>query len=199
MKWRCYRTGLYTDKRSHWLKQWPIRKGLEDKKRRVVIGWRCNLDFVETLEQSTNGKFKRFERSSRSKWILFVCREEDSEIWWKSLPGRRDEMECELERGQRICPYWHVRHEEEDVDRWRIRESVGDWCPYQGGEGFNGCVEWEDWQSILGCVVWFALLSAETCDQRTDCHSGTQIGRLRCFDDGKVARLSLLLARAVVS
>ena len=57
-------------------------------------------------------------------------------------------MECELERGQRICAYCHVRHIgrcQEDVDRWRIREIVGDWCPYQGGEGFDGCVEWEDW------------------------------------------------------
>jgi len=36
---------LYTEKkRSHWLKHWPIRKGLGDKKRRVVIGW----NFVET-------------------------------------------------------------------------------------------------------------------------------------------------------
>ena len=105
-KWRYYRAGLYTEmKRSHWLKQWPIRKGLGDKKRRVVIGWRCNLDLVEMLERSTNGKFKRFRRSSRSKRILFVCREEDSEICWKSLPGQRDEMKCELERGQRICPY----------------------------------------------------------------------------------------------
>ena len=33
MKWRYYRTGLYTEKkRFHWLKQWPIRKGLGDKK-----------------------------------------------------------------------------------------------------------------------------------------------------------------------
>ena len=33
MKWRYYRTGLYTEKkRSHWLKQWPIRKGLGDKR-----------------------------------------------------------------------------------------------------------------------------------------------------------------------
>jgi len=33
MKWRYYRTGLYTEKkRSHCLKQWPIRKGLRDKK-----------------------------------------------------------------------------------------------------------------------------------------------------------------------
>jgi len=23
---------------------------------------------------------------------------------------------------------------------WRIREIVGDWWPYQGGEGFDGCV-----------------------------------------------------------
>ena len=57
-------------------------------------------------------------------------------------------MECELERGQRICPYCNVRHIgrcQEDVDRWRIREIVGDWCPYQGEEGFDGCVEREDW------------------------------------------------------
>ena len=149
MKWGYYRTGLYTEKeRSHWWQQWPIRKGLGDTKRRVVIGWRCNLDFVETLEQSTNGKFKRFKRSSRSKRILFVCREEDSEIWWKSLAGQRDEMKCELERGLRNCPYCNVRHIgrcQEDVDRWRICEIVGDRCPYQGGEGFDGCVEWEDW------------------------------------------------------
>ena len=33
MKWIYYRAGLYTEKkRSHWLKQWPIRKGLVDKK-----------------------------------------------------------------------------------------------------------------------------------------------------------------------
>ena len=33
MKWRYYRAGLYREKkRSHWLKQWPIRKGLGDKK-----------------------------------------------------------------------------------------------------------------------------------------------------------------------
>jgi len=149
MKWRYCRTGLHTEKkRSHWLKQWPIRKGLGYKKRRVVIGWRCNLDFIEKLEQSTNGKFKRFRSSSRSKRILFVCREENSEIWWKSLPGQRDEMECELEREQSICPYCNVRHIgrcQEDVDRWRFCEIVGDWWPYQGGEGFDGCVELEDW------------------------------------------------------
>ena len=28
------------------------------QKTRDLIGWRCNLDFDETLEQSTNGKFK---------------------------------------------------------------------------------------------------------------------------------------------
>jgi len=56
MKWRYFRACFYTEKkRSHWLKQWPIRKGLGDKKRRVVIGWGCHLDLVETLEQSTNG------------------------------------------------------------------------------------------------------------------------------------------------
>ena len=149
MKWRYYRTGIYTEKkRSHWLKKWPIREGLGDKKRRVVIGWRCTLDFVETLEQSTKGKYKRFRRSSRRKRILFVCSEEDSEILWMSLLGGRDEMGCELEREQIICPYCNVRdirRFQEDVDRWRIRGIVGDSWPSQGGEGFDGCVEWEYW------------------------------------------------------
>jgi len=57
-------------------------------------------------------------------------------------------MECELEREQSICPYCNVRHIgrcQEDVDRWRFCEIVGDWWPYQGGEGFDGCVELEDW------------------------------------------------------
>jgi len=52
-------------------------------------------------------------------------------------------MKCELERGQRICPYCnvsHIRRCQEDVDRWQIREIVGDWWPCQGGEGFDGCV-----------------------------------------------------------
>ena len=62
---------VYIQKSSHWLKQWPITNGLGDKKRRVVIGWRCNLDFVETLEQSTNGKFKRFRRSFDEVQIAF--------------------------------------------------------------------------------------------------------------------------------
>ena len=51
-------------------------------------------------------------------------------------------MKCELERGQRICPYYngrHIGHCQEDVDQWRIREIVRDWCPYQGGEGIDGC------------------------------------------------------------
>jgi len=56
MKWRYFRAGLYTEKkRSHWLMQWPIRKSLGDKKRLLVIGWRCHLDLVETLEQTTSG------------------------------------------------------------------------------------------------------------------------------------------------
>ena len=56
-------------------------------------------------------------------------------------------MECELERGQRICPYCNVSHigRCQDVDRCWIREIFGDWCPHQGGEGFYRCVEWEDW------------------------------------------------------
>jgi len=81
------------------------------------------------MKQLANEKFKRSSRSKRSKRILFVCREENSEIRLKSLSGQKDEMECELERGQRICPYCNVRHIErcqEDVDRWRIREIVGD-------------------------------------------------------------------------
>ena len=51
-------------------------------------------------------------------------------------------MECELEREQRICLGCNVRYigRCQDIDRWRVREIVGDWCPYQGGEGFDGCV-----------------------------------------------------------
>ena len=97
MKWRYYRTGLYTEKkRSHWLKQWPIRKGVGDKKRRVVIGWRCNLDFVKMLEQSTNGKFKRLRRSSRSRsgkfrrssFWQYPRRVSDEKLWDESLTSR---------------------------------------------------------------------------------------------------------------
>jgi len=46
-----------------------------------------------------------------------------------SLLGGRDEMGCELEREQIICPYCNVRdirRFQEDVDRWRIRGIVGD-------------------------------------------------------------------------
>jgi len=49
-------------------------------------------------------------------------------------------MESELAWRQRICPYCNVRHIgrcQKDVDRWLILEIVGDWCPYQGGEGFD--------------------------------------------------------------
>jgi len=65
-------------------------------------------------------------------------------------------MECELEQEQRTCLDCNVRHIgrcQEDVDRWRIGEIGGDWWPYWGGEGFERCVEWEDWQSTLECVV----------------------------------------------
>jgi len=70
MKWKYYRAGSYTEEISL-VKAVANKKGfsLGDKKRRVVISWRCNLDLVETLEQSTNGKFKRFRRSSRIKRI----------------------------------------------------------------------------------------------------------------------------------
>ena len=164
MKWRYHRGGLYTEKkRSHWLEQWPIRKSLGDKKRRVVIGWRSNLDLVETLEQSTNGKFKSLRRSSRSKRILFVCREEDSEIWWKSLPEQRDEMKCELERGQRICPYCNVRHIQrcqEDVDWWRIREiDLSRRCwPMADSWKISGTYPWvavsQAWSKVIITVGW---------------------------------------------
>ena len=81
MKWRYYRTGLYTEKkRSHWLKQWPIRKSLGDKKRRVVIGWRCNLDFVEKMEQST------WKRLSSNFWILLSAKKDNSFAPWRSKP-----------------------------------------------------------------------------------------------------------------
>jgi len=65
-------------------------------------------------------------------------------------------MEFELEREQRTCLDCNVRHIgrcQEDVDQWRIGEIVGNWWPYRGGESFDGCVEWKDWQSTLECVV----------------------------------------------
>ena len=38
MKWRYYRTGLHREKkRCHWLKQWPIRKGLGDRKSELSL------------------------------------------------------------------------------------------------------------------------------------------------------------------
>ena len=158
MKWRYYRTGIYTEKkRSHWIKQWPIRKGLGYKKRRVVIGWRCNLDLVETLEQSTNGKFKRFRRSSTSKRILFVCREEDSEIWWKSLPGQRDEMECELERWLGIFSKTWLRifniSLQEPSLHWPVStleflqppQTQNQYNWYFGTQGFHGLFKRQTW------------------------------------------------------
>ena len=46
MKWRYYRTGLYTEKkRSHWLKQWPISKGLGDKKGELSLVIGCALHY----------------------------------------------------------------------------------------------------------------------------------------------------------
>ena len=60
------------------------------------------------------------------------------------------------EREQRTCLDCNVRRIgrcQEDVDRWRIGEIVGDWWSYRGEEGFDGCVEWEDWHSTLECVV----------------------------------------------
>ena len=71
-------------------------------------------------------------------------------------------MECELERGQRICPDCNVRHIgccQEDVDRWRIREIVGDWWPYQGGEGFDGCVT-DVWSGKIGNRFWDVLFDS---------------------------------------
>jgi len=65
-------------------------------------------------------------------------------------------MECELEREQRTCLDCNVRRIgccQEDADRWQIGENVGYWWPHRGREGFDGCVEWEDWQSTLECVV----------------------------------------------
>ena len=147
MKWRYYRAGLYTEKKSyHWLKQWPIRKGLGDEKRRSCHWLKMKFGPRRNVGTVNQWKVQEFRRSLTIKRILFVCREEDSKIWWESLPGRRDQMKCELERGRRICPYCNVRHIgrcQEDLDRWRIREIVGEWCPYQGGEGFDGCVEWD--------------------------------------------------------
>jgi len=83
MKWRYYRAGLYTErKRSHWLKQWPVRKGLGDKKRRSSHWLKMSFGprRVGTVGTVNQWKVQEFRRSLRSKRILFVCREEDSKI-----------------------------------------------------------------------------------------------------------------------
>ena len=67
-------------------------------------------------------------------------------------------MKCELKRGQRICPCCNVRHIgrcQEDVDRWRIREIVGDWCPCQGGEGLK-----DVWSGRIGNRFWDVLFDS---------------------------------------
>ena len=111
-------------------------------------------------------------------------------------------MECELEQGQKICPYCYVRHIgrcQEDVDRWRIREIVATGVLTRAGKALTHVWSGRNGNRFWDVLFDSLLLSAETCHQHTDCHSGTKIGRLRCFDDGKVARLSLLLVRAVGS
>ena len=42
---------------------------------------------------------------------------------------------------------------QEDVDRWWIREIVGDWCPYQGGEGFDE--SWNIFEKLM--KLWSPL------------------------------------------
>ena len=66
-------------------------------------------------------------------------------------------MKCELERGRRICPcnVRHIGRCQEDVDRWRIREIVGDWCPYQGGKALT-----DVWSGRIGNRFWDVLFDS---------------------------------------
>ena len=53
MKWRYYQTGSYTEKKkSHWLKQWPIRKGSGDKKGELSLV----EDLIWTLSKRLTGQ-----------------------------------------------------------------------------------------------------------------------------------------------
>ena len=60
MKWRYYQAGLYTEKkRSHWLKQRPIRKGLGDKKGELSLVedviWTSSKRCTGQLMESSRG------------------------------------------------------------------------------------------------------------------------------------------------
>jgi len=59
MEWRYYRAGLYTEKkRSHRLKQWPIRKGLGDKKGELSLV----EDVIWTSSKHWSGQPMEFSR-----------------------------------------------------------------------------------------------------------------------------------------
>ena len=66
-------------------------------------------------------------------------------------------MECELERGQRICPYCNVRHIgrcQEDVDRWRIRLS-GTGVLTRAGKALT-----DVWSRRIGNRFWDVLFDS---------------------------------------
>ena len=66
-------------------------------------------------------------------------------------------MECELERGQRICPYCNVRHIgrcQEDVDRWRIRLS-GTGVLTRAGKALT-----DVWSRRIGNRFWDVLFNS---------------------------------------
>ena len=168
MNWRYNRTGLYTEKKISLVETAANKKGFWRSEKKCSH-WLKQLERVDLLFELRR---KRFRRSSRSKRNLFVCREGDSEIWWKSLQGRRDEMECELEREQRTCLDCNVRRigRCEDVDRWPIGDIVGHWWPLRGGEGFLfinqfGCTSTSFWRcpfksfrrKALGWISYFTL------------------------------------------
>ena len=67
-------------------------------------------------------------------------------------------MGCELERGQRICPYCNVRHIwrcQEDVDRWRIREIVGAGALTRAGKALT-----DVWSGRIGNRFWDVLFDS---------------------------------------
>ena len=74
MKWRYYRAGLYTEKkRSHWLKQWPIRKGLGDKK--------GELSLVEDVIWTSSKRWTGQPMEKTWLWIFNISLQETYLHW----------------------------------------------------------------------------------------------------------------------
>jgi len=67
-------------------------------------------------------------------------------------------MECELERGQRICPYCNVRHIgrcQEDVDRWGFVKLSGTGVLTRAGKALT-----DVWSRRIGNRFWDVLFDS---------------------------------------